>query len=842
VKRYSPVVIFLLAILLPTAALAALKPPPHPLFDGDAVHRIDLTFYQGDWFELLTENFEYNLDPPYLEAGFSWNDVSYGSIGVRFKGNSSYYNNGIKKSFKLDIDEFVANQDVYGLDKLNLNNCFADPSFVREKCAYELCEAVGLATLRTNFAEVYINGSYYGLYLVVEQLEQTFIESRFGAGEEGNLWKGDDYGSLEYLGPDKSSYFGQYELKTNEEEDDWSALIELVDALNNVSLSGLPDTLHFLMDVNSALAMLAFDNLTVNLDGYVGRCANYYLYHRDIDSRFVLAKWDLNMAWGGYDIGSLSVLEKKQLSPYWVTTAPGEDRPLAERLWQISDFGDIYLSHMRKLMAGPCHPDTILPRMEELRDLIRPYVYADPNKFFSNADFENAMTTDITDVGDGNVIPGLRSFIRGRDTYLKSSIGAWTPVEGLVINEVMPSNHSTAADGEGDFEDWIEIANVGTSSINLSGFGLTDLMEGGADYLFPALTLDPGEYLVVWADEEPLEGDLHAPFKLNADGEDVYLTQGSTIVDQVTFYDIPSDVSWGRWPNGSGDWQLLSVATPGAENQNPVNPEVITLYINEFLASNSSVNQDETGAYGDWVEIYNPGATEVEMLGLFLTDDLSNSMKWAFPEVTIPAHGFLLVWCDNDEEDGPLHASFALSAGGEDIGLFGRLSSGNEIIDSYTYSGQTTDISEGRETDGSSSWVSFAVPSPGWSNGPTPDDTDHDGFSDVTDNCPYIYNPDQADSDSDGIGDVCEACCVGRVGDANNSGQDEPTIGDISVLIDVKFISLDPSVLPCLAEGDVNRSGGSSPTLDDITIADISYLIDYLIITGPLEMTLPDCE
>ena len=85
-------------------------------------------------------------------------------------------------------------------------------------------------------------------------------------------------------------------------------------------------------------------------------------------------------------------------------------------------------------------------------------------------------------------------------------------------------------------------------------------------------------------------------------------------------------------------------------------------------------------------------------------------------------------------------------------------------------------------------------------------------------------------------------CCEGRVGDANGSGEDEPTISDISVMIDAKFItgSCD-GIIQCLAEADVNQSGGTDPTCDDITISDISTLIDYLFITGPETATLPDC-
>ncbi len=216
-QRTLTLIMIVAWVVIGQVAGAALVPAEHPMFDEDAVHEIHLTFAQTDWWDQLTDNFEDYDDPPYIEASFDWDSTHLASIGVRFKGNSSYWGYyGDKKSFKLDIDEFVAGQEIDGLDKLNLNNCYLDPSFVREKATYELCEALGMATGRTNYAAVYINGEYWGLYLLVEQQDQEFIESRWGAGEDGNLWKGEPYGTLEYLGSAESSYYDDYELKTNE--------------------------------------------------------------------------------------------------------------------------------------------------------------------------------------------------------------------------------------------------------------------------------------------------------------------------------------------------------------------------------------------------------------------------------------------------------------------------------------------------------------------------------------------------------------------------------------------------------------------------------------------------
>jgi hypothetical protein len=705
----------ILAAVLPAAG--ALHPADHPLFAGDAVHEIHLDFAQTDWWEQLTHNFEDFDDPPYLAAAFSWNGVALDSIGVRFKGNSSYWGYyGQKKSFKLDLDEFVAGQELAGLDKLNLNNCYLDPSFVREKSAYELCRAAGLAVPRANHAALFINGRYWGLYLLVEQVDQEFIESRWGGSEDGNLWKGDPGGSLVYLGPDETSYHPHYELKTNEGENDWSALVDLAATLNNTPPGALRDSLHNRADLNSALAMLAVDNLAANLDSYPGSGHNYYLYHRDLDGRFVFTTWDMNEAWGVFNMG-LSLQQLRQLNPHWLP--PAQPRPLAARLWQVPELDQAYLGHLRRLMAGAAHPDTLLGRMEALRELIRPWALADTLMMFSPAQFEAALDADLTAPGGpppGRLIPGLRAFINARHSWLTQQIGAWTPPAGLVINELMASNTSTVADEAGDYDDWIEVLNRGDTPLDLAGVGLSDHWEGEADFVFPALVLPPGGRVLVWADEEPGEGPLHAGFKLDADGEDLYLVQGGSIIDEASWIALSRDLAWGRWPDGGGSWQRLSLATPGEANQNPAGAELPVLFINEFVARNQTGFQDETGAREDWLELFNPGPALVDLGGLFLTDDLANSTKWMLPDTLLPGGAFLLVWCDEDPQDGPLHTNFKLGASGEEIGLFGRLDQGNGLIDSRVFGPQTTDQSEGRLPDGGALWTAFPHPSPGATN------------------------------------------------------------------------------------------------------------------------------
>lgn len=137
------------------------------------------------------------------------------------------------------------------------------------------------------------------------------------------------------------------------------------------------------------------------------------------------------------------------------------------------------------------------------------------------------------------------------------------------------------------------------------------------------------------------------------------------------------------------------------------------LYINEWMASNSSIISDpEFDDSGDWIEIFNDYNDEVDISGFYLTDNLGSPTKWKFPEgSTIEANGFLLIWADG--RDQGLHASFKLAKDGEEIGIY---DTDTMLIDQITYSNQKTNISMGRSNDGSSNLGYFDEPTPGTTN------------------------------------------------------------------------------------------------------------------------------
>lgn len=138
----------------------------------------------------------------------------------------------------------------------------------------------------------------------------------------------------------------------------------------------------------------------------------------------------------------------------------------------------------------------------------------------------------------------------------------------LVINEFMAKNSNVVSDQNGNFDDWIELLNVGNSPVFLGDKFLSDNANQPTKWQLPNITLAVGEYYIIWADNEVTEGANHANFKLSAEGEEIVLvdSDGFTIIDYVKFYWQTENLSEGRYPNGNGPVQNLGSPTPGWTN------------------------------------------------------------------------------------------------------------------------------------------------------------------------------------------------------------------------------------------------------------------------------------
>lgn len=155
------------------------------------------------------------------------------------------------------------------------------------------------------------------------------------------------------------------------------------------------------------------------------------------------------------------------------------------------------------------------------------------------------------------------------------------PVTGtglLVINEAVSSNNGTITDTDDDTPDWIEIYNPGNTAINLEGFGLSDDDANLLQWVFPNISLDAKQHLLVFASGKDLTAlcvpsCLHTNFKISAGGETILLTQNDgTLLDRIETGELDTNVSVGRYPDGASDFYLFETPTPGTSNTSPTTP------------------------------------------------------------------------------------------------------------------------------------------------------------------------------------------------------------------------------------------------------------------------------
>jgi spore coat protein CotH len=396
------------------------------LFYSPTIHSVKIYFSQPGWWDSLV--YYKPLDFKML-ASVEIDGNYIDSVGVQFKGNSSYNAPGVKKPFKIDFNEYVSGQNYDGLKTINLNNNFNDPTLMREKIFLDFCHDANILAPRATYTNLYINDTLWGFYTLVEQVNKTFLEDRY-FNDAGNLFKGDPQGNLQWFGSLQSNYYSRYELKTNETLNDWSDLVHLIDEINNTPLANFYDSLETVLNTTAWIRGWAANNIFVNLDSYLGSGHNYYVYHNTATNLFDFIMWDCNEAFGKFAMG-MNVPQLESLSMFYTPT-PSGSRPLQEKMLQNTLYQSTYINTICEFVTNYFTHTYFDPKIDSLANVIRPYVYADPHKPYTNQNFEDNINTTV-----GNA-PGLKSFITNR----RNSLSAQLAVNGcfLSIDETANTN------------------------------------------------------------------------------------------------------------------------------------------------------------------------------------------------------------------------------------------------------------------------------------------------------------------------------------------------------------------------------------------------------------------
>ena len=324
--------------------------------------------------------------------------------------------------------------------------------------------------------------------------------------------------------------------------------------------------------------------------------------------------------------------------------------------------------------------------------------------------------------------PNYPNTVEGHDAYLAAFV---VEPGTLRLNEVVPSPKSGFRDEDDDFSDWVELYNAGSKDINLSNFALSDDETKPAKWPFPKDAVIPagGYYLVFCSGKNKVEEGTHYPhtnFSINNEQETIVLsTLVGELVDRVVVNSIPRDMSYGR--NEKGDWQVFTLATPGAPNNQTganradqfiraLNPTGV--YISEVMSSANLIKPFDDKSPCDYVELYNSSNITCDLSGWGLSDNINWPRKWTFPQgASIYPGEYKVIMLDGytgaGQDPGRLRASFKLAhAGGEMVTLS---DASGTVLDRMYLPEIPTDISYGR-TLGAGGFFYYDAPTPGAAN------------------------------------------------------------------------------------------------------------------------------
>lgn len=644
-------IIFLTALLLP------IYMPAQSFYNKNAVQTVEIFFAQANWDALL-DNLAQTTEDYLLADSVRINSVVFDSVGVKYKGNSSYNPNNNKNPLHINLNWVHSSQDYQGYTEVKLQNGFMDPSMIREVLSYAILENY-MDCPKSNFANVYINGTLRGLYSSAESIDDKFNTDHY-YDHAGSFFKCNPIGGagpgggtspdLKYLGTDTALYANGYELKSTY---GWTNLVDMINTLNN-NFTSIEDKL----DLDRAIWMLAFNNVWVNLDSYNGSFRqNYYLY-RDINNRFVPTIWDLNMSFNGFPGGTGTGAGGATLDP--MSNSTSNNHPLIKKILSDPMYRRMYMAHVRTMVQEMAASNWYLNQANALRATIDAYVQADPFKFYTYTQYQNSLTTAVTGggPGGGSSIPGLQTLITGRVSYFNTNQNYLLVAPTIISHGA--SNPTPAFN---------ETFNVVSSASNETAMYLGYRTQHELRFTRVPM-FDDG------AHGDGAAGDHNYGATVTANGP----------VFEYYVYADNNNAGLFSPQRAEHEFHSLDLNIPA--------PTVGEVQINEVMSDNDLTHDDPYGESNDWIELHNTTANAVDVTGMYLSDDAALPQKWVLPanSVILP-NDYMIVWADNDTlQTTGLHTNFKLGASGDYLAL----SNGVNALDQVTIPALMTDQSYAR--------------------------------------------------------------------------------------------------------------------------------------------------
>lgn len=276
----------------------------------------------------------------------------------------------------------------------------------------------------------------------VEHVDDEFVQKRFG-NRHGNLYKCLYPADLVYLGADPEVYkkfHGDrqpYDLKTNQDKNDYSDLAHFIDVINNTPARQFRTELEKVFNVDNFLKWLAVNVLVGGWDDYWYLKNNYYLYHNTATDKFEFIPYDYDntygIDWVGGDWATRNIYR-------WGNTQ--EKRPLVTRILELPEYRYRYTLYLETLMNNEFSFEAQQPRIDRLKALITPAVAADSFRMldwdFSFSDFHQSFENSVA-TKYHHVPYGIKPYIKLRISNATAQLATFY-ASPVVINEFMASN------------------------------------------------------------------------------------------------------------------------------------------------------------------------------------------------------------------------------------------------------------------------------------------------------------------------------------------------------------------------------------------------------------------
>lgn len=364
------------------------------LFDTDSIIEINILMDEDEWTAILTNA----SAEEYSACDVEINGQTFYRVGIRPKGNTSLSSivsdpDSDRYSFKLEFDQYVDEQTCFGLDKLILNNNYADATNMKEALVYDMFRYLDTDAPLTNYAKISVNGEYWGVYLALEAVEDSFLLRNYGV-QDGELYKpesmniggggggfsmGGGGANLNYSDDDLDSYSTIWDgevTKTTEKDHQ-----RVVTALKNIAEG---TDLERYMDIDNLLRYMAVHIFAVNDDSLSGSMAhNYYLY--ESGGALNIIPWDYNLSFGGMNGGSdgTSVVNEAIDDCF-------DSTDFFDTLMENEDYHGQYYAYLTELVEKYVNGGGFDTFYTRIRSQIDTLVSSDPTAFYSFEEYETA--------------------------------------------------------------------------------------------------------------------------------------------------------------------------------------------------------------------------------------------------------------------------------------------------------------------------------------------------------------------------------------------------------------------------------------------------------------------